>query len=99
VGTGPEGSLFVITNAIYGVAFLLLGYLGLGSAVMPRWLAILASVCGIATLGMAGAFALGQPDLGENVFGSVQFLAWVVWSIGICRLFVSSKLTMATRAA
>ena len=99
LGTGPEGSLFVLTNGIYSVAFLLIGYLGFGNAIMPRWLAILAYVCGLATLGMAGAFALGQPDLGENVFGMFQFLAWVVWSIGICRLFLSSKLAMAMRAA
>lgn len=98
IGSGPETPLGIITSVIYGSTYLLIGYLGYGNAQMPRWLAICGYVVGGALLVMAGAFALGQTVLANNVFSMLMFAAWIVWSVGIWRFFTSSK-TVVTATA
>lgn len=98
IGTGPATPLGMVTSIIYGATFLLVGYLGYGNPQMPRWLAILAYVVGGASLAVAVATALGQTALGENVFAMIQFFAWIVWSVGIWRWFLSLVRTATVMA-
>lgn len=95
LGMGPDTPMGMVTSAIYGTTFLLVGYLGYGNAQMPRWLAICAYVVGFASLATAGASALGQVSVASTV-PMVLFLAWIAWSIGIWRFFTSSKTVTAT---
>lgn len=94
LGTGPTSTLTTIAIGIYGVAFLLLGYLGFGSNQMPRWVAILAYAVGIVCLAITGAGVTGYVALSVQLF-PLQLLVWVVWSVGIARVFLSRKLATA----
>lgn len=94
IAQGPETTLGMITGIVYGVAFLLVGYLGYGAPRMPRWLAIMAYVIGISGLLAAVGTAIGLAAF-EYMF-YLQFLTWIAWSIGIWRWFTSSKTVVAT---
>lgn len=94
-GTGPGTTLGMFTNVVYGAGFLLIGYLGFGTKQMPRWIAIFAYLVGFTALAAAGAVAIGQTALAENVLSMLVFLAWIVWSVGLAILFLSRKLTTA----
>lgn len=90
IGSGPGTMLAAFANLLYGIAFLLIGYLGWSNAQMPRWIAILAFVIGIGGIGSAGLTAVGQASVGETVT-MVYFFAWVIWSLAICWWFWSRK--------
>ncbi len=95
IGTGPATPLGEITNVIYGVAFLLAGYLGFGHAQMPRWIAICACVAGAACVALGVANALGLEPL-AGAAEMLQFVAWIAWSVGILIRFSFSKTELAT---
>ena len=95
IGTGPQTTLGIVTNVIYGVSFLLVGYLGFGNSQMPRWIAICAYVVGASCVAFGGLTALGQTDL-AGAIEMVQFLSWIAWSVGILIRFSFSKTALAT---
>ncbi|HNB52457.1 MAG TPA: hypothetical protein PK530_10960 [Anaerolineales bacterium] len=95
IGTGPNTPLGVVTNSIYGVAFILAGYLGFGSSQMPRWIAICAFAAGVGCIVLGMANAIGQASL-ANVGELLQFVAWIAWSVGILLRFSFSKAQLAT---
>ncbi len=90
IGTGPETPLGVVTNIIYGMAFILAGYLGFGNSQMPRWIALCAYVAGAGCIIFGIANAIGQASL-ANIGELVQFVGWVAWSVGILIRFSLSK--------
>lgn len=95
IGSGPETTLGVITNIIYGVSFLLIGYLGVGNSQMPRWLTICAFVVGASCILFGISNALGLSTLG-GITQMLQFVSWIVWSVGILIRFAFSKAVPAT---
>ncbi len=95
VGSGPETTLGVITNIIYGASFLLVGYLGVGNSHMPRWLAICAFVVGASCILFGLANALRLSTLG-SITEMLQFASWIVWSVGILISFAFAKALPAT---
>ena len=98
IGAGPDTPLGMVTSVVYGATFLLIGYLGYSNAQMPHWLAISAYVVGIASLATAGASAVGQAGV-TDIIPMVMFVAWIAWSIGIWRWFVSPATAIATATA
>lgn len=82
IGTGPETPLAVVANSLYGLSFVLLGYLGFGSPQMPRWVAGCAYAVAVSSLATAFLTAVGQSTLSE-IAGLVFLVAWIAWSAGI----------------
>lgn len=95
IGSGPETTLGVVTNIIYGTSFLLVGYLGLGSFQMPRWLALCAYVVGVSCILFGISNALRSSTLG-SISEMLQFASWIVWSVGILIRFAFAKAVPAT---
>lgn len=94
LGSGPETALGVVSNVVYGVAFVLLGYLGVTNAQMPRGLALLASGVGVLALVSAVANGVGLGSVAAAV-GMLMVLVWAVWSVWLWRWLISPKLVTA----
>jgi hypothetical protein len=90
--------LFGLWYLLFSLPFLIFGYLGFRSALMPRWLAALALVTGGLTFIAAVAGFLGNPDMADSIQTlSIPFmLAWEVW---LWRVLVSKKFTSASLVA
>ena len=95
IGTGPGTILSAVSNLLYAIAFLLIGYLGGTNAQMPRWIAALAFIIGAGAAAAGIGMALGQASIGETL-GMVYFFAWVIWSIAICWWFWTRKSVTVT---
>jgi len=95
IGTGPGTMLSVVSNLLYALTFLLIGYLGWGNAQMPRGIAALAFVIGAGSAASGILMAVSQESPGE-MMGMAYFFAWVIWSVAICWWFWSRKSVPAT---
>ena len=94
-GSGPGSPLTLLSQALGGVAYLLLGYLGFSNSQMPRGLAI--SAYAVGALGVLAAVT-GIVSSLATVYQAVMglfLLAWIVWSVWAWRWFVSPKLATA----
>ena len=82
--------LFGLWYLLFSMPYLIFGYLGLRSARMPRWLAMLALLGGGITF-IAGVIGLlGNPNLADNIqqFSILFMLAWAMW---LWRVLISKK--------
>jgi hypothetical protein len=80
----------IVSQQVNNTILLIFGYLGLRSARMPRWLAMLALLGGGITF-IAGVIGLlGNPNLADNIqqFSILFMLAWAMW---LWRVLISKK--------
>jgi hypothetical protein len=82
------GSLWYL---LLSLPFLVFGFLAFGSAKMPRGLAVVALVIGVAYVVSGAAGLLGSQNLADSVslIPMVLTLVWLVW---LCRVFLSGRL-------
>jgi len=88
LGGTPESAMGIASHAIYGVAFLLVGYLAWGESRIPRWIAICVLLAGASVLASAILTPFAY-SLAETI-GYIYFLAWIVWSVAMWRWFLKT---------
>ena len=95
IGSGPETIIGMISSAVYGVAFLLIGYLGYSNARMPRGVALLAYGVGILALVSAVANGTGLGSFAEAA-SMLLVLVWAIWSLWLWRWLISPNPVVAS---
>ncbi len=95
LGSGPGSPLTLGAQALGGVAYLLLGYLGYNNSQMPRGLALSAYAVGVLGALAAVTGAVASLSAVYQMAGGIFLLAWMVWSVWVWRWFTSPKLATA----
>jgi hypothetical protein len=83
------------SQALSGIAFLLLGYLAFNNSQMPRGLAILAYAVGVFSALAAIVGALTTLTTVYQALLGLQLIVWIVWSVWLWRIWLTPKLVTA----
>lgn len=88
-----NNTLYAAASLLFALPLLLFGYLAYRSAKMPRGLAVMALLSGVAWA-VTGLVSFGSPSIGL-VLTLVSTVFWVVWLVWLWRVLSSGKLATA----